>query len=49
MVGQCAVTTFASDNSQLPDFVAQLDTLTDEQIPAGCRADLLAIVEALRR
>jgi WD40 repeat protein len=39
--------TFANDESQLPDFIAQLDALTDEQIPPGCRADLLAIVEAI--
>lgn len=40
--------TLASDTAQLPEFVAQLDTLTDTQIPPGCRADLLAIVEAIR-
>jgi hypothetical protein len=42
-----AALTLASDVAQLPDFVAQVEALTDEQIPAGCRADLLAIAEAI--
>lgn len=40
--------TLATDTTQLSVFVEQLDMLTDAQIPAGCRADLLAIVGAIQ-
>lgn len=37
----------AESAAQLAEFVAQVEMLTDEQIPAGCRADVLAIADAL--
>jgi hypothetical protein len=32
----------------LPDFVAQVESLPEGAIPAACRADLLAVADALR-
>jgi hypothetical protein len=45
-VGQRSVA-FATDEAQLSDFTAQIESLSDEQIPPGCKADLLAIIEAI--
>lgn len=44
--GQRSVT-FAADEAQLSAFTAQIETLSDAQIPPGCKADLLAIIEAI--
>jgi len=47
-----AVTGLASQRvdslDALPDFVAQVESLPEGAIPAACRADLLAVAEALR-
>ena len=39
--------TFARDEAELSDFTTQIETLSEEQIPPVCKADLLAIIEAI--
>ena len=39
--------TFASDEAQLSDFAAQIESLSNEQLPPACKADLLAIIETI--
>jgi WD40 repeat protein len=41
------VVTFATDEAQLSDFTSQIESLSDAQIPPACKADLLAIIEAI--
>jgi WD40 repeat protein len=37
-----------SDEARLPEFVTTIETLSDDQIPPGCKADLLAVAEAIQ-
>ncbi len=37
-----------SDEARLPEFVTTIEALSDEQIPPGCKADLLAVAEAIQ-
>ncbi|MCU0499490.1 MAG: hypothetical protein MUF87_19240, partial [Anaerolineae bacterium] len=37
-----------SDEARLPEFVTTIAALSDEQIPPGCKADLLAVAEAIQ-
>jgi hypothetical protein len=35
------------DETRLPEFVTTIEALSDQQIPLGCKADLLAIANAI--
>jgi hypothetical protein len=49
LVGCTSENRLAPDSlDALPDFVAQVESLPEGAIPAACRADLLAVAEALR-
>jgi WD40 repeat protein len=37
-----------SDKTRLPEFVTTIEALSDEQIPPGCKADLVAVAEAIQ-
>jgi WD40 repeat protein len=40
--------TSVSDETRLPEFVTAIEALSDDQIPPGCKADLLAVIETLQ-
>jgi WD40 repeat protein len=37
-----------SDETRLPEFVITIEALSDDQIPPGCKADLLAVAQAIQ-
>jgi WD40 repeat protein len=37
-----------SDQTRLPEFVTTIEALSDDQIPPGCKADLLAVAQAIQ-
>jgi WD40 repeat protein len=37
-----------SDETRLPEFVTAIEALSDDQIPPGCKADLLAVAQAIQ-
>jgi WD40 repeat protein len=37
-----------SDDTRLPEFVTAIEALSDDQIPPGCKADLLAVAQAIQ-
>jgi WD40 repeat protein len=37
-----------SDQTRLPEFVTAIEALSDDQIPSGCKADLLAVAQAIQ-